>query len=219
MARNRKQTERYGEIQNFESSTEVSDPFADNSLDDSLYEPSPKRPKIVRDYSDSSSITSEESTQKKNQMPIENFDLEFDSIKESSEKVYESSQVHLCKPAFENTDSILHKSNENNVGSSELIFIRESLGILLKNSAQIMTRIEIFEKSAMKNGNLITLKEENDEIHPFHEYNAFTTSQKLPIDNMTDMDRFEKGLDDAKLRKEAVIFLNFFRKFYFPFLY
>lgn len=200
MARNRKVTQRYGYIDlDHDSSTQIdnsNEPFSDNSFDDSLYAPPPtKRLKKNEFDSDSdSSCQSEQRMQKENDKVIDNFDEYFDSIKKASENSSPENNVSEFR-------QVVEAKNDNSM-STELQFLRGMMTNLYKNSIQILTRIGIIEKSMMKNGNLITLEE--NQMDPFHEYNTFIASQKLPLDDLENMKKFEENLTNEIFRKEAV---------------
>lgn len=189
-----KRVQRFGRMNRISDSSDTSDSFADNSLDDPPYQPPSKRSKNdFGEESDDSSNTSIESKQgTESEVLIENFDCEFDSIKSLSIAAADAN-VHM-------STSI----NRTEISQSELMFIRESLEILMKNSNQILVRLQVLEKSAIKSGSLITLKDEDHGVDPFREYNAFVSSQKLPMDDFEKVKTFEKELESEKFRKEAV---------------
>lgn len=223
--RKRKQTSRYGDLAtNMNSTSEMDENYADNSMDDPNYDPSQnKRQKIVADdlLSDDSFAFLEE-----------NFDDEFDGIEslhvnseslvaiDNSTRSNHSPSLEGRAPPKDHSESSLvatdnstrsnnSSSHENSVhpkdhseSSLDAKYFRKMLMILHENSLQTLTRIAVIEDSLLKSGNLVTTK--MFETKAFSKYYEFSKSNGLPIKTIDEIKKFENHLSDEEFEEKAV---------------
>lgn len=158
----------------------------------------------------------------------ENFDDEFDEMNSSNNQLTNDSSktngqfnisVNLNKNDTDRiSDSIIEsipngETNLRNVGNQkecEMFLTGESKNIDSENVnrkllVEILARIRNIEDSMMKSGCLLVGNKNNVEKgKSFDDFHTFLKSNRLPLQNIDDMNMFEKNLNDPEFKNVAV---------------
>lgn len=206
MKRTRTQTQRFGTASLICDLSGDDEPFGDNSFDDKDFEPTSKNQKTI-----------EENDQSVESSKIDNFDEEFeviarktqfapsvviDELRQSTTDV-ESSQKHSNQ--IENLDSLDQADLK-----ALLLKCIEQLNDLKRGNSQILFRITVIEESMMRNGTLMTIKHESNQIDKFETFNSFINKLNFPLTNISDMNKFEENLQNETTNKAAINALSCF---------
>lgn len=189
MGRVRKQPQRYGsdavallETLDLGALSEEEDPFSNTSIDDGNYEPPSKRSKDM----ESNILDDEETTTE--EIRTLNFDSEFNDIQSKIDSDNQTTKFD---------------SNQNDVKSCTCNVSEPYLRSLYENTVSILKRIEVIETSLIKNGSLITIKQEFNE-KPFEKFHTYLTQNGLPLMKLDDLKSFENNLCSENFKSESV---------------
>lgn len=191
-ARQRKAPKRFGELAaNLSFQSEESEPFGDDSVEDATYSPSVEKNTSVRSETDS--VVSSSAL---------NFESQFEKIDQSlklesaTKSTNEGISAQIC-------------SNQSNVASEssfEAEVLRQ-LKMLNDRSVEMLARVNVIERSMIKNGTLLSIQEQEEKDGKFSVFMEYSASKRMPFKTVTEFREFESGLDSKKPMEEAVSFI------------
>lgn len=230
--RSQKKPERFGKTGNLTLSDDDStnDPLlsvlSDDSTDDYIAEKHHPKRKIVHTVSKITKKSKINNSSTKSQITWnENYDEEFDQLNKSVDEQLKIHENSNCENNYNNMNADGNSSMKNSsscaVETISMANIKDdhqndktpalqpsksdvNFGMNSELLIEILARVRNIEDSLMRTGSLADFKKNTENVNPFNEFHTFSKSNRLPLQNMDDLIKFGKNLNDTEFRKVAV---------------
>lgn len=200
---------RFGTYANKLSSEEsLSDPYGDDSFDDTNYLPPPKK---LKEKQHAQKLSSYGTCTSRSVSTIPNFNSDFENVSKHTSNAYHSPLMRAANFKPLKADLLQKSTTDMEIAGPSNPHHDESNKNTLQQIAQkvdeVLARIIVLEKKII-DGHVSSVKMEKNPVVLDQRYNVqsdvFKTSNGMPIKNINNLRRFDDLLKSSKFAKTAV---------------